>query len=267
MRLHLGDPEIFCAMIGHNPSHQQDRAVHQLQVLPVSTTDAAIYHQTRDALNHPDANSDDAKPNDNSTAHRPKTVRMTEQNNPPKSAGAGDAAAGIPFYEKQRQHLKELIARKRALEKRLAAQEESIYNKETEYLDNTPAGNIITGFDNYTKGTGTAAAARRKTGLTEANRVFSRSSISYNASQTPASTPASHAPTPLSTSFGGAGNTTSGAPTPTSATASGKAGGASKKSKKGSVAAAAAAGGVDDSETDSKEAKKIRTNFSAGGRK
>lgn len=44
-----------------------------------------------------------------------------------KSAGpngtSGDtntsSAAGIPFYEKQRQHLKELIARRRALEKKL----------------------------------------------------------------------------------------------------------------------------------------------------
>ncbi|KAK0731256.1 histone acetyltransferase subunit NuA4-domain-containing protein [Lasiosphaeris hirsuta] len=204
------------------------------------------------------------------------------ENATPKPAGAGandTAAAGIPFYEKQRQHLKELIARKRALEKRIATQEDSIYSKETEYLETTPSGNIITGFDNYTKGTSTAAAQRRKTGLTDANRVFSRSSISYNPShdaQTPASshsTPASHAPTPLSTSFA---NSTkdkdavgSGAPTPTSATAS-KAGGTSKKSKKSTAAAAAAtaaaasaAGGGDDSETDSKEAKKVRTNFGA----
>jgi hypothetical protein len=61
-----------------------------------------------------------------------------------------------------------------------AAQEEAIYQKETDYLENTPNGNIITGFDNYTKGTTGAAAQRRKTGLTDANRVFSRSSISYN---------------------------------------------------------------------------------------
>lgn len=61
-----------------------------------------------------------------------------------------------------------------------AAQEETIYQKETDYLESTPHGNIITGFDNYTKGTTGAAAQRRKTGLTDANRVFSRSSISYN---------------------------------------------------------------------------------------
>lgn len=55
-----------------------------------------------------------------------------------------------------------------------------IYDKETEYLENTPSGNVIIGFDNYTKGTTGAAAQRRKMGLTDANRVFSRSSISYN---------------------------------------------------------------------------------------
>ncbi|KAK4449256.1 histone acetyltransferase subunit NuA4-domain-containing protein [Podospora aff. communis PSN243] len=272
MRPHQGDPEVFCAaMIGHQLTRQHDRAVHQpFQVLHVSATNTTIHHQNRDAPDNAESNNpaNGNHSNANSIGHRPKTVSMTEQNNPPKSAGANDAAAGIPFYEKQRQHLKELIARKRALEKRLAAQEESIYNKETEYLENTPGGNVITGFDNYTKGTGTAAAARRKTGLTEANRVFSRSSISYNAnsdSQTPASTPASHAPTPVSTSFGGReGANTSGAPTPTSATASGKASGASKKSKKTVAAAAAAASaGREDSETDSREGKKVRTNFGA----
>ena len=61
-----------------------------------------------------------------------------------------------------------------------AAQEEAIYTKETEYLENSPSGNIITGFDNYTKGASNAASQRRKAGLTDANRVFSRSSISYN---------------------------------------------------------------------------------------
>ncbi|KAK3394412.1 histone acetyltransferase subunit NuA4-domain-containing protein [Podospora didyma] len=107
---------------------------------------------------------------------------MTE--NAPQKAGSNgpDATNSIPFYEKQRQRLKELIARKRTLEKKLNMTEDSIYKKETEYLENTPSGNIIIGFDNYTKGTNTAASQRRKTGLTEANRVFSRSSISYNSS-------------------------------------------------------------------------------------
>jgi chromatin modification-related protein EAF6 len=52
---------------------------------------------------------------------------MTE-NAPPGVGGAPGvagnnpgAAAGIPYYEKQRQHLRDMIARKRALEKRLVS--------------------------------------------------------------------------------------------------------------------------------------------------
>ena len=59
------------------------------------------------------------------------------------------------------------------------AREEAIVTKESEYLENSANGNIITGFDNYIKGVTGAAAARRKTGIVEANRVFSRSSVSY----------------------------------------------------------------------------------------
>ncbi|RKU42345.1 chromatin modification-related protein EAF6 [Coniochaeta pulveracea] len=185
---------------------------------------------------------------------------MTESQ-APNGGVPNPGAAGIPFYEKTRQELKSLIARKKLLEKKLAAEEELIYEKETEYLENTPSGNIIIGFDNYTKGTTGAAAQRRKTGLTDANRVFSRSSISYNPNAevpTPAaSTPASHAPTPVSTSYAHKDKgDSSAAPTPTSTTAS-KAG--KKKGKAGSARPV-----PEDSETDARETKKTRINFGAG---
>ena len=59
-------------------------------------------------------------------SNRNRDSTMAE-NQAPKPAGpnaasgdaAGSSAAGIPFYEKQRQHLKELISRRRALEKKL----------------------------------------------------------------------------------------------------------------------------------------------------
>lgn len=61
----------------------------------------------------------------------------------------------------------------------------------------------------------------------------------------------------MSSSFGGnRGDGPSGAPTPTSATGGGGRAGASKRSKKGGSAAVA-----DDSETDSRETKKVRTSF------
>lgn len=122
----------------------------------------------------------------------------------------------------------------------------------------------MTGFDNYTKGTNAAAAQRRKGGNTEMHRVFSKSSISYNANaaDSTANTPgSSHAPTPVSTTF--AGGSGSNHPTPTSATAStGKAGGGggSKKDKKKAISLSADAGG--DSESDI-NVKKVRTNFGA----
>ncbi|KAK2070474.1 hypothetical protein P8C59_004963 [Phyllachora maydis] len=187
---------------------------------------------------------------------------------------AAAAGGGQPFYDKQRAHLKDLIARRRALDKRLQASEDDIYQKETEYLESTPHGNIITGFDSYTKGAGTTAAAqRRRMGLTDQNRVFSRSSVSYNPNsegQTPASSsapPGSLAPTPLSTAFanhpsssGGAGGP-SAAGTPTSTTVGAGTvtkGGERKKTKRAASAAVAAAG--EESET---EGKKVRTAFGA----
>ncbi|KAK4234835.1 histone acetyltransferase subunit NuA4-domain-containing protein [Achaetomium macrosporum] len=184
------------------------------------------------------------------------------------AAASPSPATSIPVYEEQRQHLKELINHRRMLEKQLAATEEHIVLKETEYLESTPGGNIIVGFDNYTKGTSTAAAQRRKTGLTDQNRVFSRSSVSYNAAAADAQTPgSSHAPTPMSSSFGNNGGGASSAPTPASASGAGGGGRAatSKKNKKsgGAVAAAAAAAAAEDSETDGRETKKVRTSFGA----
>ena len=60
--------------------------------------------------------------------------------------------------------------------------EETINQKETAYLDSTPAGNIITRDEGYIKG-GAAAANKKKAVPAEQNRVFTRSSISYR--QTP----------------------------------------------------------------------------------
>ncbi|KAH8179709.1 histone acetyltransferase subunit nuA4 domain-containing protein [Sarocladium implicatum] len=163
-----------------------------------------------------------------------------------QAPGAGEVAPTVAEYKKSQARVRELVEKRRALERQLGQTEDSIAQKEMAYLDSTPSGNIITGFDNYMKGTSGAAAQRRKTGTTEQNRVFSRSSISYRPStgETPGSTPASHAPTPISASFreGGSANAT-----PTSAT-----GTKNSKSKKKET---------EDSENDTQTKK--RTNFGA----
>ncbi|KAI1490684.1 histone acetyltransferase subunit NuA4-domain-containing protein [Biscogniauxia mediterranea] len=181
---------------------------------------------------------------------------MTENVQP---AAASADQPGLAHYESQRQHLKELLHSRKVIERQLALQEQSIFQKETEYLENTPLGNIITGFDGYIKGGTSAAAQRKRTGLIDQNRVFSRSSISYNAlnpenSEAASSTSTPAAPTPISTSFankdkdGGSNQ-----PTPTSATD--KKAPKKKKQKKDLDA--------EDSETDSREVKKVRTHFGA----
>ncbi|KAH6608757.1 chromatin modification eaf6 [Trichoderma cornu-damae] len=171
-------------------------------------------------------------------------------NKPTLPSRPGEAQPTMAEYKKAQARVRDLVDRRRQLERRLASMEESIAQKESAYLDSTPSGNIITGFDNYMKGTSGAAAQRRKTGPSEQNRVFSRSSISYRPnngdSSTPGSVGSTPVPTPLSTSFrdGASGN-----PTPTSA------GGnkANKPPKKRDT---------EDSENDAQTNKK-RTNFGA----
>jgi chromatin modification-related protein EAF6 len=86
--------------------------------------------------------------------------------------------------------------------------EDQILKHETTYLEETSAGNIIKGFDNYIKGTtaatttgGAGTATRRKAPVSDTDRIFSRSSASFlREASTPATaqTPSSHAPTPTS---------------------------------------------------------------------
>lgn len=121
-----------------------------------------------------------------------------------KAPGPGELMPTQTEYKKSQLRVRELVEKRRQLERRLVCQicirdsickpgarnrstnlgsqnsvEEGIIQKESAYLENTPSGNIITGFDNYMKGISGAGAQRRKTGPMEQNRVFSRSSTSY----------------------------------------------------------------------------------------
>ena len=101
------------------------------------------------------------------------------ENSAPTPAPTGEAP-GQPYYERERQRLKALLAKRQTLERNLQMTEEAIYKKETEYLEETPQGNIITGFDAYTKGSSVAPGGGRRRGQAQdMNRVFTRSSISF----------------------------------------------------------------------------------------
>ncbi|KAI6093826.1 NuA4-domain-containing protein [Hypoxylon rubiginosum] len=192
---------------------------------------------------------------------------MTENaQNGAGGASNGDQQAAIAEYAKQRQNLKALLAKRKQHDRQLSQLEQNIVELEAKYLANTRYGNIVKGFDNYIKGT--SAAAQRKQGeLKEEDYIWSRSSLSHNAlhpdnieAASTASTPG--APTPVSTSFANSKDKDSGSnqPTPTSATekASGKSG---KPSKKRTLSKKEKDADVEDSETDTRETKKVRTNF------
>ncbi|KAI9669750.1 MAG: hypothetical protein M1831_007446 [Alyxoria varia] len=106
------------------------------------------------------------------------------------SVNAGDdATRGRPYYEKLRNDLRLSITRKRELDTSMAAVESTIAKLESNYLEETSAaGNIIKGFDNYIKASGSAStssgpgtATRRKGGVNDQDRIFSRSSVSWTA--------------------------------------------------------------------------------------
>lgn len=146
------------------------------------------------------------------------------ENQPPASAGKtnGDASRGMPYYEKLRRDLRETLSKKRKLDQELSMLEDQIYKVETTYLEETTAGNIIKGFDNYIKGStgaatggaGAGTATRRKALVSDVDRLFSSSSASFareDEGPTSAGTTPSHAPTPTG-SFPSAGQ--SNHPTP-----------------------------------------------------
>ncbi|KAI4916453.1 hypothetical protein J4E85_010108 [Alternaria conjuncta] len=130
------------------------------------------------------------------------------ENAAPGSANntAADSSRGMPYYERLRRDLRESLNKKRIIDNSLLQLEDNILRVETQYLEETSAGNIIKGFDNYIKGAattttagGAGTATRRKAPISDADRIFSRSSTSFlRESSTPGSATPSHAPTPTS---------------------------------------------------------------------
>ncbi|KAJ5769374.1 hypothetical protein N7520_003933 [Penicillium odoratum] len=127
------------------------------------------------------------------------------------------ASRGLPYYEKLRRELRDTLSKKRLMDRSMAQLEDQIFRFEQSYLEETTAGNIIKGFDNYIKGSANASSlgasglsigsvgGRRKAQVTDSDRVFSRSSASYmldSPGPSSAQTTPSHAATPTSTTGG-----------------------------------------------------------------
>ncbi|OOG00158.1 hypothetical protein ASPCADRAFT_1815 [Aspergillus carbonarius ITEM 5010] len=172
--------------------------------------------------------------NANSNSNSNSNSNLTSTTNPPPQAPDSSTSAssttnrGLPYYEKLRRELRDTLQKKRLMDKSMAQLEDQIYRFEQSYLEETTAGNIIKGFDNYIKGSssgtgiggggialsagvgggGGGGAARRKATVTDADRVFSRSSAGFmrdSPAPSSAQTTPSHAATPNSTYNGSTG--------------------------------------------------------------
>ncbi|MCJ1326697.1 hypothetical protein MMC10_003362 [Thelotrema lepadinum] len=101
---------------------------------------------------------------------------------------------GVAYSESLKRTLRDLIKQKNALNKQMEDNESAIFASETSYLESTsPAGNIIRGYENYAKAAATttnpststgantsnSTSSRRRPTFSEADRYFSRSSVSF----------------------------------------------------------------------------------------
>lgn len=97
-------------------------------------------------------------------------------------AGAAPTAEEKARYDAIKEDLKKALTKKRDTDKKLAQLEVQIYNAEASYLLDTAGhggGNIILGFDGYLKN---QTATRRKYEISDTDRIFSTSSVSYKKS-------------------------------------------------------------------------------------
>lgn len=86
--------------------------------------------------------------------------------------------ASVDEYTKLKNELVQQIIKKQELEANLLKLEDTIYEKELEYFDETPFGNIMKGFDNFAK-SASGGSHKKRIKFEPEDHIFSMSSVSY----------------------------------------------------------------------------------------
>lgn len=81
-------------------------------------------------------------------------------------------------YNTVKNKLTQQILRKQELDSKLSKLEDSIYEKENEYFAESTYGNIVKGFDNFTK-TNTGGSNKKRITYTDEDHIFSLSSANF----------------------------------------------------------------------------------------
>lgn len=83
----------------------------------------------------------------------------------------------VDDYAAAKNKLTQLILKKQALEASLNQLEESIYEKESDYFNESVHGNIVKGFENFTKSS--SSSNKKRMVYSEDDHIFSLSSGTY----------------------------------------------------------------------------------------
>ncbi|ABN65188.2 predicted protein, partial [Scheffersomyces stipitis CBS 6054] len=85
----------------------------------------------------------------------------------------------IDKYTEIKNQLTSSILRKQELTAKLNALEDSIYEKENEYFNDSTYGNIVKGFENFSKAGGGGSSNKKRIQYTDDDHIFSLSSVNY----------------------------------------------------------------------------------------
>lgn len=96
---------------------------------------------------------------------------------PPKQEVKPTPSDDADKYGKLKDDLVKDILKKQELEKKLQELEDSIYEKENDYFNESVYGNIIKGFENFSKASGSTHKKRLQ--YTDDDHIFSMSSTNY----------------------------------------------------------------------------------------
>ncbi|KAM9929777.1 hypothetical protein OXX59_000977 [Metschnikowia pulcherrima] len=84
----------------------------------------------------------------------------------------------VDQYTKLKNDLTRSILRKKEIDSKLAELEDTIYEKETDYFNESTYGNIVKGFDNFAKNS-SGGSNKRRLVITDEDHIFSMSSATF----------------------------------------------------------------------------------------
>ncbi|ODV80969.1 NuA4-domain-containing protein [Suhomyces tanzawaensis NRRL Y-17324] len=117
-----------------------------------------------------------------SAASSPKVAQSGQSADDKKSRSSNGGLAELPSidnYTKVKNQLTQQILKKQELSSKLTQLEDSIYEKESDYFNESAYGNIVKGFENFSKTSGGGSSNKKRFQYSAEDHIFSLSSVNY----------------------------------------------------------------------------------------